>query len=123
MLTGIAAPSFAAENGEQFAMNSPSQTPLMVIRYNQSKVFYQRQLYNAVSRAVSIKPGVMFEVVSFVPSTGDSGRDEVQAARADQQMKALLADMNQIGVPAQRIHATREAASDAKQHEIYIYVD
>jgi hypothetical protein len=104
-------------------VNAPSQVPLVVIRYNQPKVFYQRQLYNAVARAVAIKPDVTFEVVSFVPQTGDSDRDEVLQSRATQQTTTLLRDMTGMGIPQERIRVSREAVNDATQHEIYIYVD
>lgn len=105
------------------AVNATSQTPLVVIRYNQPKVFYQRQLYNAVARAVAIKPDVVFEVVSFLPGAGPSSQSEAAASRAQQQTAALLNDMTNMGIPPQRIRVTREAAADARQHEIYIYVD
>jgi hypothetical protein len=104
-------------------VNATSQTPLMVIRYNQPKVFYQRQLYNAVARAVAIKSDVVFEVVSFIPGSGQSSRDEAATNRAQQQTAALLKDMTGMGIPPQRIRVTRETAADARQHEIYIYVD
>jgi hypothetical protein len=100
-----------------------SQVPLVVIRYNQPKVFYQRQLYNAVSRAVAIKPDVVFQVVSFVPVTNDSERDEAAALRAKQQTATLLKDMASMGIPPERIRVTRETAKDTRLHEVYIYVD
>lgn len=104
-------------------INAPSQVPLVVIRYNQPKVFYQRQLYNVVAKAVAIKQDVTFEVVSFVPVSDDSSRSESMAQRAQGQTAALLKDMTAMGIPAQRIRVSREAVQDARQHEIYIYVD
>lgn len=119
-----ALPVHAQALGQGFIpVSAPSQVPLVVIRYNQPKVFYQRQLYNAVARAVAIKSDVTFEVVSFVPQTGDSSRDDILQSKARQQTSMLLRDMNGMGIPPQRIRMSREAVSDATQHEIYIYVD
>ena len=104
--TGLASASLAV----------PSNTPLMVIRYNQPKVFYQRQLYNAVSRAVAIKPSVVFDVVSFTPAAADK-------AKSSQQTSALVGDMVSVGIPQERIHVSEQPVDDSRTHEIYIYVD
>lgn len=121
---GMAVPA-VAQSFEQGVMpvSAPSQVPLVVIRYNQPKVFYQRQLYNAIAKAVAIKPDVTFEVVSFVPSTGQSAQDESFARRAQNQTATLLKDMTGMGIPPQRVRVSKEAVQDARQHEIYIYVD
>lgn len=104
-------------------VNAPSQVPLVVIRYNQPKVFYQRQLYNAIAKAVAIKPDVTFEVVSFVPSSAGGSPNEAVTRRAQSQTSALIKDMTGMGIPPQRIRVSKEAVQDARQHEIYIYVD
>ena len=47
-----------------------TNTPLMVVRFNQRHVYYQRPLYTAVSRALEVKPSARFTMVSVVPTHG-----------------------------------------------------
>ncbi|MBY0354839.1 MAG: hypothetical protein K2Q12_03815 [Rickettsiales bacterium] len=123
MLSAASVLNAQTVSADESSLQAQAQTPLMVIRYNQPKVFYQRQLYNAVSRAVAIKSTVLFQLVSFVPSTGNNVRDEALLARAEQQTTAFVRDMNAIGVPSERIQVRREIVSDSPQHEIYLYID
>ncbi len=98
---------------------SQSDVPLLVVRYNQPHIYYDKQLYSAVSKAVAIKPSVVFSLVSFVPSAGD---DAVSAA-AGAQTSALVGKMQGMGVPAARIHVSNQSVNDSRYHEIYLYVD
>lgn len=107
--------------GDQYA--AASEIPLVVIRFNQRKVFYERPLYNAVSKAVAIKPNVVFDVVSFVPQgTSDDSQDKLDQMAASQQ-SAVIGTLRSMGIPARQIRTSRDIAPDTQFHEIYIYVE
>jgi hypothetical protein len=99
--------------------HAQNDVPLLVLRYNQPRIYYDKQLYTAVSKAVAIKPEVRFSIVSFVPDQG--GEAMQQAATA--QTNALIASLQKMGIPASRISVSSEKVNDAPYHEIYLYVD
>ncbi len=103
--------------------HAQSDIPLLVLRYNQPRIYYDKQLYAAVSKAVAIKPEVVFSIVSFVPANGSEDRQEQMAVIAAQQTNQLVAAMKNMGIPQNRINVSRETVNDARYHEIYMYVD
>jgi len=95
--------------------------PLVLIRFNQRSVYYEKQLYMAVSRAVEVKPSVMFEIVSHVP---DSSKQEnaiawkkLSAAHVSQ----VIASLNRMGVPASRISFNAQSQPGLKFDEVHIF--
>jgi uncharacterized protein YggE len=97
-----------------------SEVPLMVVRYNQARIYYDKQLYNVTKKAVSIKPDVNFSIVSFVPKANDQ---EAFDAAAHNQVAKFVKDLRKMGVPASNINVTTKHVSDARHHELYLYVD
>lgn len=104
-----------------FAQASAASTdiPLVVIRFNQRKVYYDQQLYNAVSRAVAIKPTVMLELVSFLPTSGNRSTNEQLAQR---NLSGVIQSLNKMGVPRERIRVVQENSAAIRYHEIHLYV-
>ncbi len=108
-----------------FAQTAPvasasADIPLVVIRFNQRKVYFEQQLYNAVSRAVAIKPTVLLEVVSFVP-TGTSNRS-VTEDMAKRNLSNVIQTLTKMGVPRERINVVNERSAALRYHEVHIYV-
>jgi hypothetical protein len=113
----------ASAQGYGQSNNAEADSPLVIIRYNQPRIYYDRQLYNAVQRAINIKPSVQFSVVSFVPQIGSEDQRERIRSKAASQTRKFLYDLKQMGIPRDRINITREVVRDARYHEIYLYVD
>jgi hypothetical protein len=101
----------------------PSDVPLVVIRFNQPRVMYQNQLYNAIAKAVQIKPTVFFTVVSLVPSVEDSYQSERLTAHASTQTSGVLSTLRSMGIPRDRIRVSREQTPGLRAHEVHIYVE
>jgi hypothetical protein len=116
-LTNIAMPQ------PSMAQTSQSDIPLMVVRFNQARVYYDKQLFNVASKALKIKPDVMFSVVSFVPAIGSEEQQEEIEKHAARQTSKFIADLKGMGVPAGQINLSKEKATDSKFHELYLYVD
>ena len=89
-------------------------TPLMVIRFNQPRIYFQRPLYNAVSRALAAKPSVMFNLINYVP-TKDNG-----AAQRD--LQAVLNTLNEMGVPSSRVSVNSQQDPTLRFSEVHLYV-
>lgn len=97
--------------------------PLVIVRYNQERVYYDRQLYRAASRALEIKPGATFTVVSFVPQPASQRQQQRMQRLASKQTNQFVSDLVQMGIPRERIQVSREPVRDSRYHEIYLYVD
>jgi hypothetical protein len=95
--------------------------PLVVIRFNQPRVYYDKQLYSAISQAVAAKPDVMFEVVSNAPLTGNGSTDEQWIKTASRNTQAVVASMQTIGIPMQRMRVTGKAMPGLRYDETHIY--
>ncbi len=92
------------------AADVPSGKPLLVIRFNQPHVYFQKPLSIAVTRAEQAKPGVVYDVVSYTsPNAAVSGNLDV-----------VLGTMISMGVPRARIKAMTQASGSGE--EIHIFV-
>lgn len=95
---------------------------LVIVRFNQPRVYFDQQLYSAISKAVAIKPEVMFEVVSYAPSTGNPTADLKWQAIAGRNTKTVITSMNSMGVPMDRITVTGESQAGLKYDETHVLV-
>ena len=121
IMAGSAATPIHAQVAADYSQ--PSDVPLMVIRYNQKRVYYDRQLYNAATKALEIKPSVQFSLVSFVPQFGSDRNKKKMMNESIVQTNKLVGELRQMGLPKNRISVSREIVADSRHHEIYIYVD
>lgn len=97
-------------------------TPLVTIRFNQPRVYFDKQLYAAVSQAVAIKPDVTFDVVSLAPATGNPQIDAQWQQVASHNTQAVLAVMRNIGVPLNQIRVTGRSQAGLMNDETQLFV-
>ena len=96
--------------------------PLVIIRFNQGRVYYDKQLFAAVSKAVAIKPEVIFNIISYAPVTGDPETDAKWQATASRDTQAVIASMQNMGIPMSRIQVTGQQDPSLKYDETHIFV-
>lgn len=96
--------------------------PLMVIRFNQRTVYFEKPLYNAVARALEAKPEVMFNVVSLVPSRGEQGPSDAAKDRAEANLGKVVRYLESIGVPKSRFGVERQDGGPIGSDEVQIFV-
>ena len=106
----------------QAQMAPVGNAPLVVIRFNQRQVYYERQLFTALEQAVAVKPSVLFEVVSYVPTGQDERAQADLFARAQAETNRVLGSFAEMGVPAERIQVSTERDGSLKHHEVHIFV-
>jgi len=109
LLATSATPAFARE-------------ALVIIRFNQARVYYDNQLYQAISKAVAIKPDLMIDVVSYSPETNDTDTDEQWQQAASQHTQQVVNTLQQIGVPRSRISVSGERVAGIRTDETHIFV-
>lgn len=116
MLCTAAVPTVAAAQ-------TYADTPLLVVRFNQDRVYYQQSLYSVISRAVQAKPSVMFNIITLIPQTGDSSSDKKSTVAAQTNTNALVRDMVQMGVPQNRIRVSYQNGSNLQSSELHMFVE
>ena len=102
------------------AASMAQSAPFIVIRFNQQRMYYEQPLYNAVEKAVNIKPDVMFDVVGVSPATGDQAKDAAWAERSRQNMQRVIASLNAMGVPSSRLNVIQQKENGPQFDEVRI---
>jgi hypothetical protein len=110
----LALPVTTLPHAASAAYSDHTTTPLMVIRFNQPRVYFQRPLYNAVSKALQAKNTVMFQIINYAPAGAE--------AKADRDLQAVLASLNQMGVPPSRIAVSNQEDPSLRFSEVHLYV-
>ncbi len=98
-----------------------ARAPFMIIRFNQPRVYFDQQLYNAVARAVSLKPEVMFDLVANAPRTGNSDLDAKWQVVSKNNVNAVIVRLNAIGVPTSRLSVTTQAMDGLRYDEVQLF--
>lgn len=98
-------------------------TPLMVVRFNQERVYYQQPLYGALSRALQAKPGVVFNIISLVPETGNKRADKKLMEDARKTTGVFVSDMMKMGIPESRIRVSYQGDRGVEANEVHMFVE
>ncbi len=97
-------------------------TPLVVIRFNQQHVYYEKPLYNAVQKAVQTDANVAFDVVSFVPQTEDIRKNKKinELTRANDER--IVESLKKMGISPSNITVHNQPTPGLTNHEVKIFV-
>ncbi len=96
--------------------------PLVVIRFNQPRVYFEKQLYIAASEAVKIKQNVIFDVVSFIPRRKTAELNQKISANSSQQAHKVIGSLRKMGISPNNIRVSKEPNRTSRYHELHIYV-
>jgi hypothetical protein len=99
-----------------------SRRPLMVIRFDRSRVDYQQALYTAVSRALERRPDASFDLVAVSPARGNAAQVTVAAANSKRNAETVLRSLTEMGLPANRVLLSATSSAQAQTNEVHIYV-
>ena len=96
--------------------------PLVTIRFNQDSIMYEQQLYEAVEKAVAAKAEVTFEIVTRAPGTGNVSMDKHWQRVAGKNTRRVIATLNEMGVPIERISVVGKVVPDLPNDEMLLFV-
>mgnify|MGYP000554237110 CR=1 FL=1 len=91
--------------------------PLMVIRFNQPRMYYEKPLFNTIAAALNTKQEAQFKVIHYYPTIS-----ERMTRQAKQNYREVLKNISGMGVPRSRIASSEEVANDLSYPEVHIYV-
>lgn len=126
----LAAPALAEPYRDKIAPYYPHEAksgleqykPLLVIRYNQNNVYYQLPLYNAVQKALQVKPTAQFTFLSKFPFTGQPEKDQQAEIEARANWQNVLQTITDIGLPERQFTVRFEPSNMVLSNEILLYV-
>ena len=81
-----------------------------------------RQWIDAMAQAVAKKPDLIVDVVSNAPETGNDSLDAKWVETASHNTRAVVASLERMGVPRERMRITGQADPEIKYDETRIYV-
>lgn len=106
-----------ASASAQPAFDVAGRRPLVVIRFNQRAVHFERTLHSAVAKAVEAKPEVMFDVVGVTNNNEE---------RLETRLASVVQSMRSMGVPDSRMNVQTAQESgvgaDEGADEVRIFV-
>jgi hypothetical protein len=105
--------SFASENKD---------APVMIIRFNQELVAYQKSLQKVVTSAMEVKPNVLFDVVSVVPAGSNNKVSKKTQEAADFTTKQVLETLQAKGVKLENIRTTFQNSTIVQDGEVHIFL-
>ncbi len=121
----VAAPAPTLAPAPVLAPAPAADKPLVVIRFGQSnKIAYKQQLKDAIAKAEATKPGLTYDVVSYVPTIGDVKKDQREANTAIRNQQGITGEMLKMGIPAQRItvRSVYVPVDQMSEQEVRVYV-
>jgi hypothetical protein len=112
------------------AASEPAETkpqaepkPLVEITFDQNYVNYITTLNQGVAAAEKAKPGVVYNVVSYLPAPVESERQNARMnERAENNLRAVVSSLRQKGVPVSRIHVSMKPGS-ANYDTVKVFVE
>ncbi|MHA1599252.1 MAG: hypothetical protein ACTSW2_00385 [Alphaproteobacteria bacterium] len=96
--------------------------PLVVIRFNESKVEYEQALFTAISRALDRKPNAGFDLVAVAPNVGTPAQVSLATSRSRRNAEGVLRTLTNMGLPADRITLSATSSANAQVNEVHVYV-
>jgi hypothetical protein len=111
------------------AGNAPASTgpvatdrPLVVIRFDRSKVAYEDALYTAVKSALDRRPGATFDVIGVAPIASTPGATALGETSARRNAEIVQRTLTQMGLPSDRVRVSANSSPDASNSEVRVFV-
>jgi len=99
-------------------IKSQAVKPLLVIRFNEKHVHYERMLKQAVAAVEKAKPGASYMVISAVPPIAPGSQ---LTNEADNNLISVVSAIEKLGVNASRIRSGT-ITGNAPTQEIDLYI-
>jgi len=96
--------------------------PLVVIRFDDVNVNYERPLYNAVSQALQRKSNASFHLVAVTPRAGSAATFSRGTFQSEKNVEDVLRTLQDMGVEQGRVQVSSLEAADIGGNEVRLYV-
>lgn len=94
--------------------------PLMIVRFDQTRVQYEQALYGAVSEVLQRRPEAQFDLVAVAPAAGAD--PALGSATSKRNAERILRSMTDMGVNPARVQMSSTSSPQVTVSEVHIYV-
>ena len=96
--------------------------PLVVIRFDDPSIDYEKTLYDAIGTTVDKKPNASFGLVAVAPIGKNEGETRINASKVKKYAERVLRSMVSFGLPSKKIALSAKTSGDVVVPEVHIFV-
>ncbi|PPR37339.1 MAG: hypothetical protein CFH26_00790 [Alphaproteobacteria bacterium MarineAlpha6_Bin4] len=99
-----------------------SGLPLVVIRFDDPDIDYEKTLFDAIGTTVDKKSSATFGLVAVSPIGKNEGETRINASKVKKYAERVLRSMVSFGMPSKKIALSAKTSGDVVVPEVHIYV-
>ena len=96
--------------------------PLVVIRFDDPDINYEKTLFDAIGTTVDKKPGANFGLVAVAPIGKNEGETRINSSKVKKYAERVLRSLVSFGLPSKKVALTAKTSGDVVVPEVHIYV-
>ena len=99
-----------------------SGLPLVVIRFDDPDINYEKTLFDAIGTTVDKKSDASFGLVAVAPIGKNEGETRINSSKVKKYAERVLRSMVSFGLPSKKVALTAKTSGDVVVPEVHIYV-
>ena len=99
-----------------------SGLPLVVIRFDDPDINYEKTLFDAIGTTVDKKSNATFGLVAVSPIGKNEGETRINASKVKKYAERVLRSMVSFGLPSKKVALSAKTSGDVVVPEVHIYV-
>ena len=99
-----------------------SGLPLVVIRFDDPDINYEKTLFDAIGVTVDKKPDATFGLVAVSPIGKNEGETRINSSKVKKYAERVLRSMVSFGLPSKKVALSAKTSGDVVVPEVHIYV-
>jgi len=96
--------------------------PLVVIRFDDPDINYEKTLFDAIGTTVDKKPDANFGLVAVAPIGKNEGETRINSSKVKKYAERVLRSLVSFGLPSKKVALTAKTSGDVVVPEVHIYV-
>ena len=99
-----------------------SGLPLVVIRFDDPDINYEKTLFDAIGTTVDKKPDATFGLVAVAPIGKNEAETRINSSKVKKYAERVLRSLVSFGLPSKKVALTAKTSGDVVVPEVHIYV-
>ena len=99
-----------------------SGLPLVVIRFDDPDINYEKTLFDAIGTTVDKKTDATFGLVAVAPIGKNEGETRINSSKVKKYAERVLRSLVSFGLPSKKVALTAKTSGDVVVPEVHIYV-
>ena len=96
--------------------------PLVVIRFDDPDIDYEKTLFDAIGTTVDKKAGANFGLVAVSPIGKNEGETRINSSKVKKYAERVLRSLVSFGLPSKKVALSAKTSGDVVVPEVHIYV-